>query len=206
MSPYLFILCMERLDRMLKDAINLNKIWPIKLCNGGPSISHLFFVDDLFVCLEAEVEQVEIFLKVMEHFCSASGQRLNLHKSKLCVPKNVTDSRARELGQACSIPLTKCLDKYLGVPLMHDRVSTHTFAETVNKVQTKLSSWKSNSLSLAGQITLVSSVTSSTPNHIMQNNLLPANTLEKLYKLIRRFIWGHTEDNHKMRMWDTVCK
>ncbi|WCJ39413.1 hypothetical protein M5689_020404 [Euphorbia peplus] len=193
---------------MIRDAIQLEKIRTIKLCSNSPPISHLFFADNLFVFLEAEVNQVNNFMAIMEEFCHASGQKLNLHKSKICVLKNVTDSRARELSHACNISLTKCLGKYLGVPLLYDRITALTFTETVNRVQSKLSSWKSSSLSLDGRITMVNSVTSSTPNHIMQTNLLPSGAIDKLDKLNQSFIWGSTDNQNKMHLlnWDNVCR
>ncbi|KAH0639276.1 hypothetical protein KY285_035862 [Solanum tuberosum] len=46
MSPYLFIICMERLSRDINRKVD-NKSWyPIKTTNSGPKISHLFFVVD----------------------------------------------------------------------------------------------------------------------------------------------------------------
>ncbi|WCJ21173.1 hypothetical protein M5689_003349 [Euphorbia peplus] len=199
---------MERLDHMLRDAINYNKIRPIKLCNSDPALSHLFFVDDLLVFLEVDGEQVTYFMEIIEVFCCFSSQKINLSKSKLCVSKNVTESLARNLSRTCNIPLTKCLGKYRGVPLLHDKVNATTFFETVYRDRTKLSSWKANTLSLAGRITLVNSITAAAPNHIMQTNLLPNSTLDKVDKLNKNFIWGNTVNNRKIHLlkWDIVCR
>lgn len=55
LSPYLFVLCMERLCHMIDKAV-IDKHWkPIKLYRGGPQLSHICFADDLILFAEASV-------------------------------------------------------------------------------------------------------------------------------------------------------
>ena len=50
LSPYLFLLCSEGLNRMLQQAASNDTIRGFSLCKRGPKISHLFFADDtLFI-------------------------------------------------------------------------------------------------------------------------------------------------------------
>ena len=50
LSPYLFLLCSEGLNRMLQQADSNDTIRGFSLCKRGPKISHLFFADDtLFI-------------------------------------------------------------------------------------------------------------------------------------------------------------
>ncbi|KAA3482991.1 reverse transcriptase [Gossypium australe] len=52
-SPYIFVLCMEPLAQII-NVEALNGKWKhIKLSRDGPSISHIFFVDDLVLFSEA---------------------------------------------------------------------------------------------------------------------------------------------------------
>jgi hypothetical protein len=47
LSPYLFILCMEKLSVAINDAV-LQRAWdPIHISDNGPRLSHLFFADDV---------------------------------------------------------------------------------------------------------------------------------------------------------------
>ncbi|KAE8696542.1 putative calcium-binding protein CML28 [Hibiscus syriacus] len=50
LSPYLFVMCMERLGHALAGALNSGRWKPICLCRNGPALSHLFFADDLQQC------------------------------------------------------------------------------------------------------------------------------------------------------------
>lgn len=47
LSPYLFILCMDFLSQLIEEKC-MEKTWNlVKSSKGGPSFSHVFFVDDL---------------------------------------------------------------------------------------------------------------------------------------------------------------
>lgn len=49
LSPYLFVLCIERLAHGIKEAVNCGQWTPVKLSRNGPSLTHLFFADDLIL-------------------------------------------------------------------------------------------------------------------------------------------------------------
>ncbi len=49
------------------------------------------------------------------------------------------------------MPVTKNSGKYLGVPLIHERVSRRTYADFLEKVQGRLSGWKAKLLNMAVQ-------------------------------------------------------
>ena len=73
LSPYLFVLCMERLCHQIEFSV-ANKEWkPITLSRGGPSLSHVCFADDLILFAEASLSQIRVVRKVLERFCEASG-------------------------------------------------------------------------------------------------------------------------------------
>ena len=46
-SPYIFVLCMERLAQLITVEVQ-KKAWkPLTVAKKAPKLSHLFFVDDL---------------------------------------------------------------------------------------------------------------------------------------------------------------
>ena len=54
LSPYLFILCLERLSSLLEEAVRDKIIHPIGF-RGQIRISHFFFANDLFLFTKAKV-------------------------------------------------------------------------------------------------------------------------------------------------------
>lgn len=56
LSPYLFVLCVERLSQLIDYVVNSN-IWkPIQLNKKGPKLSLFFFADDLVLFAKASLE------------------------------------------------------------------------------------------------------------------------------------------------------
>jgi len=47
----------------------------------GPKISHLLFVDDLLLFVEASIEQAHCVMHCLDLFFEASGQKINNHKT-----------------------------------------------------------------------------------------------------------------------------
>ena len=43
LSPYLFLLCAEGLSALIQSSVNRGQMEGIKICRGGPRLSHLFF-------------------------------------------------------------------------------------------------------------------------------------------------------------------
>jgi len=53
LSPYLFILCMEKLSVAINSAVNQGSWDPIQITNRGPQISHLLIADDVLLFTKA---------------------------------------------------------------------------------------------------------------------------------------------------------
>ncbi|CAN1745014.1 Protein DETOXIFICATION 42 [Linum perenne] len=72
----------------------------------------------------------------------------------------------------------------------------------------KLAGWKANNLSLAGRVTLASSVLNAIPSFVMQTAFLPVHVCEAIDKKVRDFIWGSVQGGRKIHNinWETVCK
>ena len=75
LSPYLFVLCMERLVQIIDAAITQGKWRPVPIRRGGPKLSNLIFADDLVLLAEMSVEQANVIKECLNRFCQASGQR-----------------------------------------------------------------------------------------------------------------------------------
>ena len=68
-SPYIFTLCMERLNHIILDAMADHQWNPIQLKARGPPLSHLFFADNLVLFGEASESQADVTLRCIQSFC-----------------------------------------------------------------------------------------------------------------------------------------
>ncbi|XP_038999129.1 uncharacterized protein LOC120124546 [Hibiscus syriacus] len=154
-SPYLFVLCMEGLGQLIQQAVENNTWKPIKLGKDGPRISHLFFIDDLFLFGRANEDQANVFKSILDRFCLVSGAKVSYEKSKFFISPKACSNASRRFGQIVNLGATLDLKKYLGVPLIHGRITKATYSELVDKVHLRLNGWKMRHLSMAGRATLV---------------------------------------------------
>ncbi|OMO84846.1 reverse transcriptase [Corchorus capsularis] len=208
LSPYLFILAMERLSHMILERVDRKQWVPVKSCRSGPKLSHLFFADDLMLFGPASEEQVNLIMDVLLDFGKASGLEMNLLKSKLWVSPNISKQQAGRLSSLCGIPLGQDLGTYLGVPIIHTKVTRSTYSYVIDRVLKKLANWKGKVLSYAGRRTLIQSSLSSIPVYTMQTALLPVSVCEKLDQVSRNFLWGGDVKNSHDHLvnWDRVCR
>lgn len=207
LSPYLFVLCLERLCHQIEFSVAQKDWKPISLSRGGPKLSHVCFADDLILFAEASVAQIKIIRKVLEKFCLASGQKVSLEKSKIFFSDNVSRDLASLISNESGIQSTRELGKYLGMPILQKRINKDTFGEVVEKVSSRLAGWKGRFLSMAGRITLTKAVLSSIPVHTMSTITLPQATIQRLDKLSRDFIWGSDGDQRRQHLlsWEKIC-
>ncbi|GLT26949.1 hypothetical protein SLA2020_019840 [Shorea laevis] len=166
--PYLFILVMEKLAQMIQIRVAA-KVWkPFMLSQGGVSLSHLFYANDLMLFAHASGAQLDVIMDCLDQFAKTSGLVLNLQKSKLFFSPNVHLTVANALSAKCSIPLTANLGTYLGIPITHGRHSHKNYGYILEKMQTRLAGWQGTNLSLVGRRVLVQAFTSAIPVYAMQ--------------------------------------
>ncbi|CAL8168749.1 unnamed protein product [Prunus armeniaca] len=78
LSPYLFL-------------------FGLSFCRNGPIISHLLFADDTLLFLKANAQNCHNMMNLLNGYCRASGQQINLGKSSVFFSPNTPDDLKREL-------------------------------------------------------------------------------------------------------------
>ncbi|KAH1089937.1 hypothetical protein J1N35_017194 [Gossypium stocksii] len=173
LSLYLFILCMEWLGHSICNAIGAGNWTPIKLSRNGPPLSHLFFADDFILFGHAAENQARVIKNILDEFCNYSGHRINSRKTNIFFSNGVDDNLRERISNFFGFQKVTNLGNYLGVPLLHDKVTSSTLSFVVERVRNKLSSWDARQLSLAGRVTLSQSVLLSIPSYFMQTMMIP---------------------------------
>ncbi|KAA3454599.1 Retrovirus-related Pol polyprotein LINE-1 [Gossypium australe] len=154
LSPYLFVLCMEWLGHSIHSEIEVGTWDPIRLSRFGPPISHLFFADDLVIFCKAQIDQARLLKSILSLFCETSGHKISTGKSNIFYSKSTEAETRNQISQLFGFQEVQNLGKYLGVPLLHDRVTKNTLNFIVDKIRRNLNSWDARKLSFAGRITL----------------------------------------------------
>ncbi|XP_074290245.1 uncharacterized protein LOC141616975 [Silene latifolia] len=116
LSPYLFILCMEVLATNIDVAHEVGRVHSFSLCRGVRPITHLFFADDSVFFFKDKGHTAANLMSLINDYCEASGQRLNLDKSDILFSPNTTLTRVQKLLRTLQIRNNKGIGKYLGIP------------------------------------------------------------------------------------------
>jgi len=127
LSPYLFILCMEKLSTAISNVVHQGNWDPIHISNLGPKLSHLLFADDVLLFTKACNSQLRVIRDFFDRFTKASGLKINLHKSIALYSSGTPQSKITTLKSISDIRSTTSLDKYLGFPLIKGRPKKEDF-------------------------------------------------------------------------------
>ena len=181
-SPYLFILCLERLSILLEEVVRDKTIHSVNF-TGQIKISHLFFADDIFLFLKAKIIECQNLKNILQIFCKCSGQIISTQKSRLSFSPNTSKQTKELIASIFDIPSTTQLGTYIGTPIFTTRRKAFAYQYIVDNIQKKIEGWQTKYLSIAGRVTLINSTSASIPIHAMQTTLLPQKISRQLDKL-----------------------
>ena len=178
LSSYVFILCIEFLSQLIQEKCEA-KVWcPIKASRSGPSLSHLFFADDLVLFAKANADNCNAIREALDTFCRCSGQTMSDSKSRVYFSPNIDHDDREAFSDILGFHQMECLGKYLGFPIKHQGNNNQDFGFVLDRVKSKLAGWKANLLSMAERAVLIQVSSSAIPAYIMQSNLLHSKVLD----------------------------
>lgn len=134
LSPYLFVLCMEKLSLAINEAVQDKKWLPVRISRNGPSFSHLLFADDVLLFSKARCSQARVIEDIFYRFGQHSGLKVNPSKSRAFFFAGVHRSKKDKMCSITSIRHTDSLGQYLGFPLFNGRVRKEDFNFLLEKI------------------------------------------------------------------------
>nr|KYP60484.1 Putative ribonuclease H protein At1g65750 family [Cajanus cajan] len=162
LSPYLFVLCMEKLSLQINHRVMKGEWLPITLSRGA----------------------------TLQAFCMESGLKINLGKSRFLCSKGVSHGRKEDLKVSLGICHTNNLGLYLGFRTPRGRVTSTEFNHLVTQIQGRLASRKGKLLKKVGRLCLAKSVLAAIPKYTMQLFWLPQNICDTIDRLCKALLWS----------------
>lgn len=126
-------------------------------------------------------------------------------KSRTFFSNGVSRAKVDKHSAISSIRNTTSLDRYLGFPIMKGRAKKADFQFVIEKMKTRLASWKNHFLNKARRLALATSVLSSIPNYYMQIFWLPQGVCDEIDRTTRNFIWKRSSNKGVHLVgWDKI--
>ena len=186
MAPFLFIIAVEGLNSIMKEAVEKGVFHGCKLPNGGPTISHLQYVDDTVFIGDWYTSNSKNISRVLRCFHLSSGLKVNFNKSSL-FGVGVNDMEVSSLAAAINCKVGRFPMKYLGLPIGVSMNRLEHWGPVIDKFRSKLSRWKASALSAGGRRLLCKTVLGNLSLYFFSIFKVPKKVCNKLESFRSRF-------------------
>lgn len=138
------------------------------------------FADDLLLFGRANMYSITEIKQTLHTYEKWFGQKINYEKSSIHLSQNAKYEMKEQLISTMGINKMGSEDRYLGSNLLFDQSKKSTYQFLLEKVCSKLSSWKVKLLSHAGRLILIKTILASILVCSMAINLLSKYICRKL--------------------------
>ncbi|XP_057747671.1 uncharacterized protein LOC130966866 [Arachis stenosperma] len=116
LSPFLFVLVVDVLHRMIGEAVKNGRISPLLVGRDSIELSHLQFADDSILFCPPDEEIIKNYKRLLRCFELMSGLSINFYKSSL-IPINCDEHWVQSMCSLLDYKGDTLPVKYLGISL-----------------------------------------------------------------------------------------
>eukprot|EP00253_Pinus_taeda_P024058 PITA_24058 len=207
LSPFLFVILMEGLSRLIRQAKEEGKIKGLQPFPSIPATTHQQFVDDTMLHGSSTVKEAQGFKKILNLLSEASGTDINLSKSTiLFFNTNVADQR--NLSRILGFRRGNLLSRYLGAPLYDKLWHKSHWEKMLDNLKRRCQHWTHKALNLAGRLILTKVVLQAIPQYMLSIIPAPQGILQQIKNIQRTFLWSGNAEKRKWSLvaWNKLCK
>ena len=130
---------------------------------SAPTVSHLLFADESLLFFRADGESAREVKEVLEAYCQASGQQINMDKSSIHFGKGCSQSLGGEIKDILEVHNETLKVKYLGMPSNVGSSLNVAFKYLKDRVWDRVEGWMEQCLPTGGKEVLIKSVAQAIP-------------------------------------------
>lgn len=189
-SPYLFLLAAEGLSCLLRAHSSNEHVRGVMVAPAAPPVNHLLFADDCLLLFKANETGAGLIRDIIQKYCGASGQRVNLSKSSIFFSKGCPNDQRDLIKGILNVPNESLSERYLGLPSEVGKSKNGTFKYIKDRLWGKVKGWIEKCLAGAGKEILIKSVAQAVPTFSMSCFLLPRGLCQQIDTMLRKFFGG----------------
>jgi hypothetical protein len=182
---------MEPLHKLIQVAANDGLLSPLPVRNA--SLRTGLYADDVAIFLNPIKEEVQVVADILSLFGCVSGLVTNQSKCAVypiqCIGFDLDDILE---GFHCPVLNFPC--SYLGQPLHVRQLRRVDYQPLIDKMASRLPTWKGCFLNKSGRLKLLNTVLSSMPTYMLTAFAPKMWLIKKLDKIRRGFLWKGTCD------------
>ncbi|VFQ84579.1 unnamed protein product [Cuscuta campestris] len=187
LSPLLFILAAEGFSRLINQHMDSSHL--LRFNSGQVKFpSHLIYADDIMIFSRGDSRNLLKLKSTLDTYLKASGQEINLNKSKFYTSNNTTTSQIQHMEKAIGISRGKLPFTHLGAPICHGILRKEHCKDILGHFEKRIHFWYSKTLNQMGRLILIKHVLSSIPLHILAVHTLPKYIIHTLTKYMANFL------------------
>jgi hypothetical protein len=133
------------------------------------------FADDSLLFVKATDEGATEVVELLDKYCNASGQRINLDKSLVFFNKGCPEGRRQAVKTILNVPNETLNEKYLDMPSDIRRSINGAFKYLKDRIWKRIQGWLEQLLAAGGMEVLIKSVAQAIPT------LCPASNYHRVY-------------------------
>ncbi|KAE8806743.1 reverse transcriptase [Hordeum vulgare] len=193
LSPFLFILVMDPLQRMMSIATDQGEL--SKLPGRRRATCSSFYVDDVALFMNPSKHDARMISLILNCFGSATGLFTNAAKSS-ALPIRCGNLDLTRIMSHLNFPIKSFPAVYLGMPLSLRNLTKLELDPLISKFGNKAGTWKGKLMAKSGRLVLLKTGLSSLAIYMMTIHKLPAWVLKQLTQICRSWLWsGDTNGN-----------
>jgi hypothetical protein len=173
----------------------------------APAVNHLLFANDSLLFVKASEEGACDVKSLLDKYCEASRQRVNLDKSSVFFSKGCPETSRQIVKDILQVPNETLNERYLGMPSDVGRSLNGAFKHLKDRIWTHVQAWLEQLLSAAGKEVLIKLVLQAIPIFSMLCFKLPKGLCDHINSLIRNFWWGSKKGKRRTHWvsWEVMC-
>lgn len=204
-SPSLFVIAMEVFSSILQKVTSSQHFayhWRTK----PVGLTHLIFADDMLLFCNADHDSINTIWAGTSTFSAISGLKANVDKSQWFfanTSREIMDTTVSLTGiKVGSLPI-----KYLGLPLITNKLSAADCVPLVHRICHKIETWTCRFLRFAGRAQLLRVVIFGIQSFWAMYLFLPKKVLKQIISLAAKFLWGGKLSGtcHYKVSWKQCC-